>query len=253
MKMKFQWKALQLSLFLHGIILLAVINISMSHIRPHNVLVIDFSMENEPYVREGSITAAVSLPAKLKENYKNWHSQETLQNDQNENYKPTVALEQSDTQDVLQKEPRTLVMPVTENNLDTKMGLTEFSHFGAQGIIRESGFQKVGTSVHSLGSSDYDASYKNKRYLKAHFSYIKDLIHKHLIYPAMAKKMGWEGKVIVSFIISSGGQARDIMLSKSSGHEILDDNALKAVRIAAPFPKPPVEAQIIVPVLYRLN
>jgi protein TonB len=253
MKMKFQWKALQLSLFLHGIILLAIINISMSHIRPHNVLVIDFSMENEPLLREGSNTAAVSLPAKLKENYKNRHSQETLQNDQNENHKPTIAPESSDTQDVSQKEPRTPVMSISENNLDTKMGLTEFSHYSAQSIIHEAGVQKIGTSAPSFGSSGYDASYKNKRYLKAHFSYIKDLIHKQIIYPATAKKMGWEGKVIVSFIISSEGYTRNIMISRSSGHEILDENAVKAVQTASPFPKPPVEAQIIIPVLYQLN
>jgi protein TonB len=225
----------------------------MSHIRPHNVLVIDFSLENEPYVRGGSITAAVSLPAKLKDNDKNSHLQETLQSSQNEDHKPTVALAPSDTQDVLQKEARTLVMTASENDRYTKMDLTEFTHFGAQGIIRESGYQKVGTSVPSLGSSGNDASYENKRYLKAHFSYIKEHIHKQIIYPATAKKMGWEGKVIVSFIISSEGNARNIMISKSSGHEILDDNAANAIKRASPFPKPPVEAQIIIPVLYQLN
>jgi protein TonB len=65
--------------------------------------------------------------------------------------------------------------------------------------------------------------------------------------------MGWEGKVITSFIVSSGGYVRDVRISKSSGYEILDENALKAINNASPFPKPPVEAQIIIPILYRLN
>jgi len=242
-----------LSLIFHGIILLVVVNITMSYIRPHNVLVIDFSMENEPYVREGSMTAAVSLPAKLKENYKNRHPQQTLQNDQNEDQKPTVAIEPSDTQDIQQKEPRTPVMTVTENNLDTKTGTNDFSNLNSQTSIRESGFQKLGSPGHSDGSGGDVISSDKSRYIKAHFSYIKDIIHKQIIYPVTAKKMGWEGKVIVSFIISSEGHARDIMISKSSGYEILDNNALKAVNNASPFPKPPVEAHIIIPILYRLN
>jgi protein TonB len=253
MKMKFQWKALQLSLVLHGIILLAVINISISHIRPHNVLVIDFSMENEPYVREGNITAAVSLPVKLQMNQKNRHPIATIQNQQNAEQKPTIAPESSDTQDVSQKEPRTPVMSISENNLYTKIDLTEFSHYGAQSIMHEAGFQKAGTSAPSNVDGGHAIAYDKSRYIKAHFSYIKELIHKQIIYPATAKKMGWEGKVIVSFIISSEGYARNIMISKSSGHEILDDNAVKAVKRASPFPKPPVEAQIIIPVLYQLN
>ena len=251
--MKSQWRALELSFIFHGIIFLALITLNMSPVRPQNILVVDFSMENEPYVREGSNTSTVTLPAKLKKIPKSIRVTEPALNQQNEARKPTVAPESSDMQDLSQKDPQTPLVSVSQTNLDTQMGLSEFARYGAQSIIYEAGFQKGGPSVpSSVGKGDIISSEKS-RYLKVHFSYIKDLIHKHLIYPAMAKKMGWEGKVIVSFIISSGGHARNIMLSKSSGHEILDDNALKAVRIAAPFPKPPVEAQIIVPVLYRLN
>jgi len=244
---------LQLSLVFHGIILLAVINISMSHIRPHNVLVIDFSMENEPLLQEGSTTATVSLPITLQKTQKNKHPIATIHNQQNEDQKPTIAPESSDTQDVSQKEPQTPVMTVSENNLYTNMDLTEFSHYVTQSIIREAGFQKAGPSAPSNVGRGNVISTENSRYIKAHFSYIKDLIHKHLIYPAMAKKMGWEGKVITSFIVSSGGYARDVRISKSSGYEILDENAIKAINNASPFPKPPVEAQIIIPILYRLN
>jgi len=253
MKIKFQWRALQLSLIFHGIILLALINLNMSPVRPQNVLLIDFSMENEPFLREGSSAATVSLPIKLQKKQKNSRALETSQNQQNEARNPTFVPESSDTQDVLQNEPQTPGMTVSENNLDTKIGLTEFSHYDAQGIIREAGFHTIGPSdPANRGAGDVISSEKI-RYFKVHFSYIKDLIYKQIIYPATAKKMGWEGRVIVSFIISSEGYTRNIMISKSSGHEILDENAVKAVKRASPFPKPPVEAQIIIPVLYQLN
>jgi protein TonB len=69
----------------------------------------------------------------------------------------------------------------------------------------------------------------------------------------MARQMGWEGKVKVSFIISFDGSFREIEISKSSGFEILDKNAIETVKNASPFPKLPVEAQIIIPILYKLN
>lgn len=94
---------------------------------------------------------------------------------------------------------------------------------------------------------------KAAEYLQKNFFYIRDMIQKGIIYPALARRMGWEGKVITSFIVSSGGYARDIRISKSSGYKILDENVLKAINNASPFPKPPVEAQIIIPILYRLN
>jgi periplasmic protein TonB len=250
--MMIYWKPLQLSLIFHGILLLALINLNMSPIRHQNVLVIDFSMKNAPLLREGENTVTVSPPLTLNKNKENRYPISTVRNRQNEE-KPIIPPELSDKKDILQKEPQKPVMAVNENNLDTTMGLTEFLHYGTQGLIRESGFQKVVTSVPSFGSSGNDASYENKRYLKAHFSYIKELIHNQIIYPATAKKMGWEGKVIVSFIVSSGGYARDVRISKSSGYEILDENAIKAINNASPFPKPPVEAQIIIPILYRLN
>lgn len=253
MKMNAMQRPFQLSVIFHGIIFLVLITLNMSPVRTQNILVVDFSMENTPHVREGSNTATITNQGKSKMNLKSIRVTEAAVNQNNEASMPTLVSEPTDTQHLSQKDPQTPVTTVSENNLYTKLDLTEFSHYNAQSILHEAGFQKAGPSGPSNVSGGNVISSDKSRYIKAHFSYIKDLIHKHLIYPAQAKKMGWEGKVIVSFIISSGGHARDIMLSKSSGHEILDDNALKAVRIAAPFPKPPVEAQIIVPVLYRLN
>jgi len=253
MKMKAMRKPLQLSFIFHVIIFLALVTLNMTQVRSQNILVIDFSMENEPYMREGSNTATVSLPVKLKKNQKNRHVTEPLQNQHDEARELTVTPESSDTQVLSQTDPQTPVVPVSQTNLYTQMGLSEFARYGSQSIIYEAGFQKGVPSVPSLAGKGDTGSSEKSRYLKAHFSYIKELIHKQIIYPATAKKMGWEGKVIVSFIVSSGGYARDVRISKSSGYEILDENAIKAINNASPFPKPPVEAQIIIPIQYQLN
>lgn len=90
-------------------------------------------------------------------------------------------------------------------------------------------------------------------YLKEHFSYIRDIINKNISYPYMARKMGWSGKVKVSFIIAEDGSVKDVKILESSGFDLLDRNAADAIKKASPFPRPPVSAEVIVPVVYRLN
>jgi periplasmic protein TonB len=94
---------------------------------------------------------------------------------------------------------------------------------------------------------------KKMTYMKANFSYIRDMINRKLVYPLMARQKGWEGKVKVSFIIAQDGFVRDIIITESSGAELLDKSAINAVKNASPFPRPPVAAQIIIPIKYKLR
>jgi protein TonB len=92
-----------------------------------------------------------------------------------------------------------------------------------------------------------------KEYIKAHFLYIKDDIQKNISYPLLARKMGWEGKVVVSFVICEDGTVVNIKIVKSSGFELLDKNAVESIKKSVPFPSPPVRAELVVPVSYRLS
>jgi periplasmic protein TonB len=99
---------------------------------------------------------------------------------------------------------------------------------------------------------DVEQSAENQ-YIKENFDYISKIIRINISYPYKARKMAMEGNVLISFIISLDGSAKDIKIEKSSGFVILDKNAEKAIRNASPFPPPPVEAKIEVPVTYKLN
>ncbi len=46
----------------------------------------------------------------------------------------------------------------------------------------------------------------------------------------MARKLPLEGNVIVSFVIKIDGSVKDIVIKESSGHSILDNNVIKAVK-----------------------
>lgn len=89
-------------------------------------------------------------------------------------------------------------------------------------------------------------------YVEANLHYIKDNIQKRIVYPRLARKMSWEGKVIVSFVVDKDGNVQDVHIVESSGFTALDKNAIATIEKAAPYPCPPVRAELVVPVIYRL-
>jgi protein TonB len=116
-----------------------------------------------------------------------------------------------------------------------------------------SGVPAVPASVAAGPSQGEARSQARGRHLQREYAYIRDAIQQGIDYPAMARRMGWEGKVVVSFLVLSDGSVRDVRVVQGSGHPALDRGAVDAVRKAAPFPRPPAEAEIITPVVYRLE
>lgn len=55
----------------------------------------------------------------------------------------------------------------------------------------------------------------------------------HRRYPALARERGWTGTAEVSVDVSREGQAQRILLARSSGHEILDREAVNMLSRAA--------------------
>ena len=59
------------------------------------------------------------------------------------------------------------------------------------------------------------------------------------IYPYEASSKGIEGELVIDFSIAKSGEVQSIELRKSSGVAILDEYAMRAVRLASPFPPVP--------------
>ena len=97
------------------------------------------------------------------------------------------------------------------------------------------------------------SSTMEQQYVKAHFIYIKKIIEKNISYPPMARRMGWQGKVVVSFIVCQNGTVENLEVVESSGHAQLDKNALETVRQVEPFPSPPVRVKLVLPITYRIS
>ncbi len=71
--------------------------------------------------------------------------------------------------------------------------------------------------------------------------------------PANSTAAVAQGTVVVSFSVTATGAAAGIRIASSSGHGVLDQAALAAVRRAAPFPAPPPGAPRAFNVPMRFN
>ncbi len=76
-------------------------------------------------------------------------------------------------------------------------------------------------------------------------------------YPAIARRMGQQGKVLLRVLVTPAGTAKEVRLYASSGSEALDDSAMAAVKrwrfVPARQGNNPVEAWVQVPIVFKLD
>jgi protein TonB len=91
-------------------------------------------------------------------------------------------------------------------------------------------------------------------FLRERLSVITDIVQRHINYPPIARRMGWEGRVLIGFVLEPNGDIRDLKVLKSSGYEVLDKEALDAIRRSyKDFPKPPVSVVVKLPINFKLE
>lgn len=113
--------------------------------------------------------------------------------------------------------------------------------------------REVGVGAAVPPSPSMKEEEQKKRYLKEHFVYIRDSVMQKVSYPPMARKMGWQGTVTLKFVVEEDGKVSQVHVEKSSGFQLLDRSAVESVKSAAPFPKPPVAAELVMPINYTLE
>jgi protein TonB len=72
-----------------------------------------------------------------------------------------------------------------------------------------------------------------------YFTKLKQSIEQQWEYPEMALRYGLQGTLALEFTIGSSGQLEQLRVIRSSGSELLDSEAIRAIRAAAPFPPIP--------------
>jgi periplasmic protein TonB len=76
-------------------------------------------------------------------------------------------------------------------------------------------------------------------------------------YPDVAMRRDWEGEVLLRVRVSQSGRVEAISVERSSGHDVLDDAAVEAVRNWSFIPSRqggiPISGWVSVPITFRLQ
>jgi len=86
---------------------------------------------------------------------------------------------------------------------------------------------------------------------------VRSILDRHKAYPRWAKRSNLEGTVQLRFVVSKSGSIEQATVARSSGHKILDEEAIQTVRRVGTFPAfPPALVYsrlcLDVPLVFRL-
>jgi TonB family protein len=84
---------------------------------------------------------------------------------------------------------------------------------------------------------------KDERY-SSYAALIKGALAKHWDYPLQARNNLIEGRLLVLFSLARSGHLKEIKVLTPSGFNILDSEAIRAIRSAAPFPPFPESVKV---------
>lgn len=280
-------KAISLSFLLHSTLICGVVVLSRSAVLFTPQLVIDFSIESA-YVIAGKSEEPISSMADIDDRKDEPTARLPVENERNDENKKRIKsngkVENQHPPKNLPRPQKTVAPKVIADDLkktdgierrkptEPDTGKQEISSPNQVGALSSPIYSELkqttsqATSQVNTNSEDQalnQVSAKNngtdsvqntqEQFIANHFEYIRKLIMQNLSFPAAAQKMGWYGRLIVSFIIREDGNVEDINIVSGSGHDMLDANVIKAIHKTVPFPKPPEKAKIILPIIYNLK
>ena len=262
--MRLEAKAFQISLVFHALLLALILILGRDTLNAQKVVVIDLTLLDHITADAGSTTnkkAEDRKPALKKIIPYIEQKREEVKKEKKETQVRIASQEEkiSEKEQVPPVETEPLEHEKEQNSVSENHGKEEspgtfFAHAQTTGVSSPGDGEGQGTNktqVTGNGVDNVDGVMKG--YLRSNLAYIKEMIQKNIAYPDIARRNGWTGKVTLSFIIAYSGGVRDIEVVRSSGVECLDKNAVKAVKRSSPFPHPPLEARIIIPILYELH
>lgn len=111
--------------------------------------------------------------------------------------------------------------------------------------------------VQQPGASDPTRERSQESTAHAMLARIKTDLARHFHYPRIARQRGWEGEVILGFVLNPDGRIDTIKITKSSGFYLLDQAACKSLQQVRQLQladlQPGSARHLQLPVIYRLT
>jgi protein TonB len=87
--------------------------------------------------------------------------------------------------------------------------------------------------------------------------HLRRALRVHFRYPGLARRRGWEGDVVLEVHVAADGQLTNVAVLQTSGHDLLDRAALRALQRVTVLPQAIAHLQgrdldLLFPVHYRL-
>jgi protein TonB len=125
--------------------------------------------------------------------------------------------------------------PVVQEAIAEKTVVAERTLPAVKDLLPSANFSTAnGRANAPISLNTKDPTYVN------YFTKIKQSIEVQWEYPEMALRYGLQGRLALEFTIGANGQLEYLRVVRSSGSELLDQEAVRAIRAAAPFPPIPV-------------
>lgn len=265
--MSLQWRGFQWSIAIHGLFILAVAAVQVFAVPQNRVAVIDFTLAADrapSRVERPSPLAPTAKPepkqARARQPREAKGEQAPIPTGEKAPAPSFVADSREETPGSLPAAPEESAAPAPAGNggeIDMHRTNGVVGGAPAKGTARSTADATGAVSGTAAGPApagkEAAAEQAKAAYLKEHFVYIRDRITGSISYPRMARKMGWCGQVKIAFVVCEDGGVSELRVLESSGFNLLDRNAIDTVKSVAPFPRPPVTAEIRMAIAYRLN
>ncbi|MFC1642177.1 energy transducer TonB [Myxococcota bacterium] len=168
------------------------------------------------------------------------------------------------------KDDRALVETLegTENAEDGRSAMPRLEQAAVAGMAVDEGHRPPAVGVHHRGEGKPNPSGARRAMPGAAPSHhdgitarrgsvawkrIRGAIQRHVVYPRLGRRMGWQGRVLLGFDVRPDGGVDRVRVLKSSGYSALDRSALTAIARAAPLPESDRRLRIELPIVFALD
>lgn len=127
-----------------------------------------------------------------------------------------------------------------------------------QEVKEEFPVAEIATTVQSSPDAQAEQNIRVMRFSdgidNAFLRAIRAAVEKRHKYPNLAQQRGFEGEVLVKFLIAASGEVSKIQIVRACPHAVLNKAAIKTVQKASrDFPKPNETTYIEIPIAYTLK